>query len=109
MRSSHLSLVSLTKSPQSSCIIISLGYLIYSPPAPIRQFIQSHVGSRLTRIRADRLIRWAEEDIAMLEDEEGVMVNADDRVDYDTMDEEIPLKPSPKRSNFLTKYGSTQS
>jgi hypothetical protein len=43
--------------------------------------------------------------MAILEDEEDVMVNAEE-LEYGAT-EEIPLKPSPKRSHFLAKYGST--
>ena len=49
-----------------------------------------------------RLVRWVQEDLPILEDEEDVMVNAIE-VSGDDPDEYIPL-----RKNFLTNYGSTR-
>jgi hypothetical protein len=71
------------------------------------RFIQARISpSRLRfRIGEGRLIHWAEEDMVILEDEEDVMVNADE-LEYRAI-EEIPLKPSPKWSSVLPKYGST--
>jgi uncharacterized protein YacL (UPF0231 family) len=73
----------------------------------LQRFIQAgHKHSRLRfRTGEERLTHWAEEDIAMLDDEEDVMVNAND-LEWGAM-EDIPLKPSPKRNGFLAKYGST--
>jgi len=87
--------------------IILLAYIVHSPPAYLQRFIQTgHKPSRL-RFRAGegRFIHWAQEDIAMLDDEEDVMVNAND-LEWGGM-EDIPLKPSPRRNGFLAKYGST--
>jgi hypothetical protein len=86
-------------------IIITLAYVVLYPPTCILRLIQARIDpSRLrSRIGEHRLIHWAGEDMAILEDEEDVMVNAEE-LEYT---EEIPLKPSPKRSHFLAKYGST--
>jgi len=83
--------------------IIILAYIVHSPPAYLRRFIQTGL-TPSRRIREGRLIHWAEEEIAMLEGEEDLMVNAND-LEWGGM-EEIPLKPSPKRNGFLAKYGS---
>ena len=82
--------------------IIALAYLAHS------WFIQACLKPSLLhfRIGEGRLVHWAEEDIVVLEDEEDVMVNANEFEWGAT--EDIPLKPSPKRlgRSFLAKYGS---
>ena len=42
----------------------------------------------------------------MFEHEVDIMVNANE-LEWGAIEEEIPLKSSPKRSSFFPKYGST--
>ena len=61
------------------------------------------------RVGEGKLVRWAQEDMEILADEEDFMVNANANGDEDLglIDEYIPLKPSP-RKNFMPNYGSAR-
>jgi hypothetical protein len=78
-----------------------LGYLFYSPPPIIRQFVSLHVKPIRFRVGEGRLVRWAQEDMEFLEGEVDFMVNGD------MDDEQIPLKPSPRLSRSFANYGTT--
>lgn len=83
--------------------IIVVGLLIYSPPARFSHFMDSYVKPIQFRVGEVRLIRWAQEDMGILGDEEeDVMVNAED---FEGVDEHIPLKPSPRP---IVNYGSAR-
>lgn len=91
-------------------MILVVGYLIHSHPQKLKQRLTAHlVESRQSklpfRVGESVLIRWAEEDMG-IEDEEDVMVNS--REDRDA-DEQIPLKPSPGRfSSRPMNYGAAR-
>ncbi|KIJ64009.1 hypothetical protein HYDPIDRAFT_28903 [Hydnomerulius pinastri MD-312] len=84
--------------------LITAVIVFHSPPRPLRRFIRKHVDPKRFRVGEALLLRWADEDMEMIDGEEDVMVNGgDDLID----DESIPLKPSP-RKNPLVYYGSAQ-
>ncbi|OBZ77234.1 hypothetical protein A0H81_02042 [Grifola frondosa] len=87
--------------------VFLLAYLVYFPPAVVRRrivsFIKSHPRFMRFRLRERVLVRWAYEDLELETGEEDVMVNAEEPLDM--QDEQIPLKPSPRRNAFMN-YGS---
>lgn len=92
-----------------SAIVAIVGYVLYRPPRPLRQRVIAFLKSRpsLLRFRVGEnvLVRWAEEDIELLDGEEDVMVNGDGESIFFADEESIPLKPSPRKGRILS-YGS---
>ncbi|THH17934.1 hypothetical protein EW146_g2971 [Bondarzewia mesenterica] len=86
-----------------------VGYLIVHPPSPIRRRLTPYVRSfRRSRFRGaigeSKLLQWAQEDMALMEEDE--MVNAHGENIFG-LDEHIPLKPSPKKG-LMSNYGTTR-
>ncbi|KAI0067028.1 hypothetical protein BV25DRAFT_1878067 [Artomyces pyxidatus] len=78
--------------------LFGVAYVTLHPPEFVRSF---RIRRLRTRVSADKLLRWADEDLALMEvGEEDEMVNA--HVD----NEQIPLKPSPKLG--FANYGSAK-
>ncbi|KAI0929449.1 hypothetical protein AcV7_005300 [Taiwanofungus camphoratus] len=94
----------------SAAVIFLVMYTVYFPPRRLQHFITSYVKSHPSLLRSrvgERvLVRWAHEDFGLEAGEEDVMVNADGQFEALAMDEQIPLKPSPRRSAALANYGS---
>lgn len=85
-------------------------YIVYFPPRRFRQFVTSYMKAHPTLMRArvgeHVLVRWADEDFVLEGGEEDTMVNADEL--FDAMDEQIPLKPSPRRTSLNPMNYGTQ-
>ncbi|GBE84263.1 hypothetical protein BKA93DRAFT_534641 [Sparassis latifolia] len=94
----------------SASVVAILVYALYFPPRRLQHLVTSYVKTHPSLLRArvgERvLVRWADEDFVLDGGEEDVMVNADEQ--FDALDEQIPLKPSPRRSSVLTNYGSAR-
>jgi hypothetical protein len=86
-------------------ILAIVGIFVYSPPAIIRHWIDVYVKPIRFRVGEISLGRWKQEDLGMMEDEEDIMVNAEEELD--PLGEYIPLKPGP-RKHILADYGSTR-
>ena len=87
-------------------MVLGLGYLAIRPPALLRKRIRAIRRARFLRgIGETKLLHWAAEEIEMLDDdefEEDEMVNS-----RPLPDEEIPLRPSRTRTNFVD-YGTAR-
>lgn len=85
-----------------------IAYLIYSPPRPLRrqvqQFLKNHPSLLRFRVGESVLVRWAHEDVLLEDLDDETVVNGDD-VNYSYEEEQIPLKPSPRKTG-ITTYGS---
>jgi len=79
--------------------IIVLGYLLYSTATPLRTFFTTYFRPLTFRTSETSLVRWAQEELPSLDEEEDFMVNHHSASEY------IPLKPSP-RHHFFHNYGS---
>ena len=90
-----------------------MAYCVYSPPQRLREKVQSFVKRypRLQRWRVGEnvLVRWAYEDMPLEDGEEDVMVNGGVATDpiYAGEEEQIPLKPSPRKAS-VTSYGTAK-
>ena len=86
-----------------------LAYLIYSPPRPLRrrvqQYLKAHPALLRFRVGEGVLVRWAHEEV-LLDNLEGDVVEGDD-VNWAREEEQIPLKPSPRKGN-IAFYGTTR-
>ncbi|KAJ7434535.1 hypothetical protein B0H11DRAFT_2118375 [Mycena galericulata] len=109
-----------------SVVIISLSIISYRHPQRINILLTQYVKPILQRLSLDnlprisiphslkpagegRLMRWAHEDLELDED---FMVNGSDAPDEpdETGDEQIPLRPSPRKGGRAVKnYGSAPS
>jgi hypothetical protein len=85
-----------------------VGYVAVRPPRAFkRQLLRLRTNYSRT-ISESQLLGWAEEDLALV-DEEDEMVNGHAENEFDiALDEHIPLKPSPGR-RFPTNYGSARA
>ncbi|KIP04092.1 hypothetical protein PHLGIDRAFT_25794 [Phlebiopsis gigantea 11061_1 CR5-6] len=90
--------------------IAVVAYLIYSPPRwlrrQIQQYLKNHPSLLRFRVGESVLVRWAHEDVLLDDMDDETVVNGDD-VNYVYEEEQIPLKPSPRKSGIVT-YGSTR-
>ncbi|PCH37043.1 hypothetical protein WOLCODRAFT_140694 [Wolfiporia cocos MD-104 SS10] len=94
----------------SAAFMLVIMYLVYFPPRRLRRYITSYVKThpRLLRSRVGErvLVRWSHEDFPVFDaSEEDTMVNTNAEYEGIGTDEQIPLKPSPRRS-VLANYGS---
>ncbi|THH30960.1 hypothetical protein EUX98_g3214 [Antrodiella citrinella] len=93
----------------STAIVALVAYTAYNPPLPVRRRVIAFIRSRpsLTRFRVGEnvLLRWAQEDMGYENDEEDLMVNGERDPIFFQDDEQIPLKPSP-RKGLVPTYGS---
>ncbi|KAI0795025.1 autophagy-related protein 27-domain-containing protein [Abortiporus biennis] len=93
----------------SSSVVMLLIYLIYWPPRILRQvlasFLKSHPSLLRFRVGESVLVRWAQEDMNLDDFEEDVMVNGEDDDVFFDDEEQIPLKPSPRKVRFAS-YGT---
>lgn len=88
--------------------------MIYAPPPVLQRTITratQKLGRKDRRLQyrsgEGRLVKWAEEDIGILDEQEDfINGNANFDIEYGAASEEIPLTMSPKRGFFGTKYGS---
>ncbi|CAL1711032.1 unnamed protein product [Somion occarium] len=106
---------SLTILLSSTTMVLILIYFIYYPPRVLRRFISSYLKSRpsLLRFRVGErvLVRWAQEDLELQDDgEEDVMVNGGRDAESifvvdDDEEEQIPLKPSPRKTKGKGHFG----
>jgi len=92
--------------------VFFLGYLTLHPPQPIRRRIAPYLRTfRRSRFRSAiseyKVLHWAQEDLALMDEEEDEMVNAHEEGDLGALDEQIPLKPSPKHG-LLANYGTAR-
>ncbi|KAJ7244390.1 hypothetical protein B0H12DRAFT_1129276 [Mycena haematopus] len=107
-------------------IIISLSIISYKHPDRLNFFFSTHIKPIFHRLSLDnlprlslphslkpagesRLMRWAQEDLELDED---IMVNGSDAYyePEDANDENIPLRPSPRKGGRFTKnYGTATS
>ncbi len=82
--------------------------MLYSPPRSVRRRFQSYVKKHPSllkfRVGEGVLIRWASEDLELENGEEDLMVNGAN-ASYGDDEEQIPLKPSPRKGH-LTGYGT---
>ncbi|KAI0049347.1 hypothetical protein FA95DRAFT_1604471 [Auriscalpium vulgare] len=90
--------------------IFGVAYLILRPPMAVRRHTTPLLRAfRRSRFRSaigeSKLLRWAQEDMALLE-EEDEMVNAHGDIEFEAFNEQIPLKPSPGR--VFANYGTAQ-
>ncbi|KAH8103336.1 hypothetical protein BXZ70DRAFT_720347 [Cristinia sonorae] len=93
----------------STAAVAFLIYIAYHPPQLIRRHVLSYIKSHpsLARFRVGEhvLVRWADEELGYEEGEEDLMVNGErDSIFFDD-DEQIPLKPSPKKKGLFPSYG----
>ncbi|OCH88027.1 hypothetical protein OBBRIDRAFT_758909 [Obba rivulosa] len=92
----------------SACMIFVVLYLLYFPPRALRRrvssFVKTHPALQRFRVGERVLVRWAYEDLGFEDGEEDVMVNAAGNAAE--LEEQIPLKPSPRMKNGVTHYGS---
>jgi hypothetical protein len=65
----------------------------------LQHLITAYLNPICFRAGHGRIVRWAQEDVGFLEDEEDFMVNGG-------MDEQIPLKQSPRQTRLFSNYGS---
>ncbi|KAI0316602.1 hypothetical protein OF83DRAFT_1172739 [Amylostereum chailletii] len=91
--------------------VFGLGYLLLRPPPPLRPYIHRILPRPLRRASESKLLRWAREDLPLLdEDEIGIDGEGDEMVNsheaYGAYEEQIPLKPSPTRAGFVVNYGA---
>ncbi|KAJ3540976.1 hypothetical protein NM688_g6149 [Phlebia brevispora] len=94
----------------SVCAILLVAYCIHSPPKRFRkrfqEYLKKHPSLLRFRVGENVLVRWAYEDLALDESEEDVMVNATND-NYLGDDEQIPLKPSPRKP-LIASYGAAK-
>ena len=87
----------------------------------MRAFVQAHIKplSQRFRVGESLLVRWADEDMAVLGDgyDEYAAYDGDDMVngrarrdddELEWLDEQIPLKPSPRVRREFVNYGSAR-
>ncbi|KDQ53930.1 hypothetical protein JAAARDRAFT_38901 [Jaapia argillacea MUCL 33604] len=98
----------------SSAAVLSLFYLVYRPPILLRRAVlklMKRYRIHNFRVGEHTLVEWAQADMYLdpdgedLRGEEDFMVNARED-DYDALDEQIPLTPSPRKGRFISNYGS---
>ncbi|KAI0700287.1 hypothetical protein BC835DRAFT_444835 [Cytidiella melzeri] len=89
----------------TSCVTAAIAYLIYFPPRKLRRFVSKFLKKHTNfRVGENVLVRWAHDEID-LEEDGPLFINGDD-ISNDIEDEEnIPLKPSPRKVTFTT-YGT---
>ena len=89
-------------------IVAVIAYLVYWPPRPLRRrislFLKEHPSLVRFRVRENVLVRWADQDV-VLDSFEGDVVEGDD-IHHAREEEQIPLKPSPRKGN-IAFYGTT--
>ncbi|CCM03455.1 uncharacterized protein FIBRA_05588 [Fibroporia radiculosa] len=90
-------------------VVLGIMYVLYFPPPRVRAFMSSYVKRHpwllRSRVGERALVRWASEDFVFDAGEEDTMVNAEGDLDAIALDEQIPLKPSPRRS-VVSNYGT---
>jgi len=97
----------------SGCAVGILAYLVYKPPKALKRRLQSYIRDHpsLLRFRVGEnvLVRWAHEELELEAGEEDHMIN-DEGTDYFDIDEQIPLKPSPRKGlgGRLHGYGAAK-
>ena len=72
----------------------------------MQQHLKNHPSLLRFRVGENVLVRWAHEDVLLDDMDDETVVNGDD-VNYVYEEEQIPLKPSPRKSGIVT-YGSTR-
>ena len=72
----------------------------------MQQFLKSRPALLRFRVGEGVLVRWAHEDVLLDDMDDETVVNGDD-VNYVPEEEQIPLKPSPRKNGIIT-YGSTR-
>lgn len=91
-------------------VIGAIAYLIHSPPRPLRrklqQYMKDHPSLLRFRVGENVLVRWAHEDVILDDLEDETVVNGDD-INY-AEEEQIPLKPSPRKTGIVS-YGTTKT
>jgi hypothetical protein len=91
-------------------VVGTIAYVVYSPPRPLRrrvqQFLKDHPSLLRFRVGESVLVRWAHEDVLLDNFEDETVVNGDD-VNYADEEEQIPLKPSPRKTGIVS-YGTTK-
>ena len=88
-----------------------IAYLVHSPPRALRRRVQhllkAHPSLLRFRVGESVLVRWAHEDVILDDLEDETVVNGDD-VHYLDEEEQIPLKPSPRKTAGIVSYGTTK-